>query len=92
MNKNQRTLLYNLQGGVCAVCGRYMERPQFAHAIANTKANRKKYGSKIIDSPFNGALVCSLACNDRVNIGFNPMECERKMKEIREKEERFKYF
>ena len=61
-------------GGVCAVCGGSLYQystPQYAHAIANTKENRLKYGRFFIDHFLNGAMVCSLACNDAVNIGHN---------------------
>ncbi|MGP1459925.1 MAG: hypothetical protein ACTTKL_11585, partial [Treponema sp.] len=48
---------------------------QGAHRIANTKANRARWGSFIIDSPLNIAAVCSLRCNDACNIGGNYGEC-----------------
>lgn len=69
----QREVAYGLSGGVCAVCGKPLNQgaPQYAHKIANTKANRSKYGSFIIDSPLNGAYVCSLGCNQNMNIAQN---------------------
>lgn len=71
--KEQRELALMLSGGVCAVCGKPLNQgaPQYAHKIANTQTNRKKYGSFIIDSVMNGAYVCSLGCNQAMNIGFN---------------------
>ena len=59
--------------GACAVCGKDLNgtAKQYAHKIANTKANRSKYGSFIIDSPLNGAYVCSLGCNQTMNIAQN---------------------
>lgn len=69
----QREQALGLSGGVCAVCGKPLNSgaPQYAHKIANTKTNRNKYGSFIIDNVLNGAYVCSLGCNQRMNIGFN---------------------
>ena len=56
--------------GTCAICGKPLNNgaPQYAHKIANTKTNRTKYGSFIIDNPMNGAYVCSLGCNQSMNI------------------------
>lgn len=64
-------------GGVCAVCGKSLNGTavQYAHKIANTTTNRKKYGSFIIDHPMNGAMVCSLSCNQSMNIGFDKGKC-----------------
>lgn len=75
MNKEDRIELLSRSGGYCFVCGRPMANPQFAHRIANTKANRAKFGSLVIDSLLNGELVCSLRCNDVMNIGNKPIEC-----------------
>lgn len=57
--------------GFCAVCGKPLAGTsiQYAHAIGNTQVNRKKYGSFFIDSTFNGAMVCSLECNAKVDVG-----------------------
>lgn len=61
------------RAGVCFVCGKpYADKhPQYAHRIANTKMNRDKYGSFIIDHTLNGEIVCSLACNQAMNIGYD---------------------
>lgn len=69
----QRNIAYSMSGGVCAVCGKPLIEgaPQYAHRIANTKTNRDKYGSFIIDNPMNGAYVCSLGCNQNMNIALN---------------------
>lgn len=71
--RKQREVAYDLSFGVCAVCGKPLNTgaPQYAHKIANTKTNRSKYGSFIIDNPLNGAYVCSLGCNQKMNIAFN---------------------
>ena len=64
-------------GGVCEVCGKTLtvSNWQGAHRIANTKANRSKWGSLIIDHFLNIAIVCSLSCNQSCNIGNNPKAC-----------------
>lgn len=69
-------MAYLLSGGVCAVCGKPLNygAPQYAHKIANTKTNRAKYGSFVIDNVLNGAYVCSLGCNQSMNIAFNKGE------------------
>lgn len=75
---NRRELEQREKAGInaiCPVCGGYIHRygrPQYAHKIANTVANRRKWGSFIIDHPLNGVYVCSMKCNDACNIGFNP--------------------
>lgn len=61
--------------GVCGLCGgklpwndRMMYFGQWAHFLADSKAHRKYYGSWIIDSSHNGIKVCSLGCNNAVQI------------------------
>ncbi len=75
--KEQRMLQLAKSGGVCEVCGRTLTPNtwQGAHRIANTEANRKKWGSWIIDAPENIAIVCSLKCNHICNVGYTPAEC-----------------
>jgi hypothetical protein len=69
--KEQREKAIERSGGYCAVCGKPLKYGsiQYAHAIGNTQVNRKKYGSFFIDSTFNGAMVCSLECNAKVDVG-----------------------
>lgn len=74
MTQEKRMELINRQSRMCAVCGQIMERPQFAHFIADTKTNRRKFGSLVIDSPLNGVMVCSLRCNDSCNRGMRHNE------------------
>lgn len=71
-------------GGICEVCGKTLTAGtwQGAHRIANTEANRRKWGSFIIDHPLNIAIVCSLECNHVCNIGYNPGECLKLAKKI----------
>ncbi len=82
--ENQRRQALAVCGGVCEVCGETLTNStwQGAHRIANTKANRIKWGSWIIDHPMNIAIVCSLKCNHVCNIGYNPGECLRLVQKI----------
>lgn len=75
--KEQREKALFCSAGVCGVCGKPLNQgqPQYAHKIANTKTNRQMYGSFVIDHTLNGMMVCSLACNQVVNIGFNKGAC-----------------
>lgn len=75
--ETQRRIALATCGGVCEVCGRQLTWStwQGAHRIANTKPNRTKWGSWVIDHPLNIAIVCSLACNQVCNIGQNPGAC-----------------
>lgn len=77
--KHQRAIALSYCSGRCVVCGKALEynNMQGAHRIADTKANRRKWGSFIIDHPLNVAMVCSLTCNDACNIGYRPYECLR---------------
>lgn len=79
----QREEAYKL-AGTCAVCGKPLagRHPQYAHKIANTKPNRAKYGSFIMDHPLNGKIVCSLDCNQSVNIGYNKGEVLKLLMDI----------
>jgi hypothetical protein len=47
---------------------------EMAHRIANTKANRRRWGDAVIDSPLN-RCVALREHNSRLNIGGRPMEC-----------------
>ena len=69
--KEQREKAIERSAGYCAVCGKPLKfgAMQYAHAIGNTEVNRKKYGSFFIDSTYNGAMVCSLECNAKVDVG-----------------------
>ena len=46
-----------------------MQAGQYAHKIANKEMWRKKYGNWVIDHTLNGELVCSLSCNQSVDVG-----------------------
>lgn len=55
----------------CFVCG--MPANQRAHIIGNTKANRKRYGDEVIDSPLNVLPACNLVHNGYIDIGKSPV-------------------
>ena len=84
----QRKMALAVSGGVCEVCGKTLTSStwQGAHRIANTKPNRAKWGDFVIDHPENIAIVCSLACNQVCNIGYNPGACLRLVQKIVNKE------
>ena len=86
--KKQRLEALTTCGGICEVCNKPLTNTtwQGAHRIANTKANRKKWGDLIIDHPLNIAIVCSLTCNHYVNIGYDNSACLSLVKKIVEKE------
>ena len=56
-------------GCVCHICGKPFQNGQYGHKIANKEMWRKKYGSFIIDHTLNGEYVCSLGCNQSVDVG-----------------------
>ncbi|MBO7733783.1 MAG: hypothetical protein J6S67_14560 [Methanobrevibacter sp.] len=56
-------------GCICQKCGKPFRAGQYAHKIANKEMWRKKYGSFIIDHTLNGEYVCSLSCNQSVDVG-----------------------
>ena len=57
--------------GVCFVCGKSLNEGQiqYAHKIPQKEMYIKKYGTWVIDHTLNGELVCSLACNQTVDVG-----------------------
>ena len=87
-----RRILWIEQAGCCPVCGVELdpgELMDLAHRIPDTKANRRKYGSEILDHPDNLALVDvrrGKACNDAGLLGAaRPVEREALVASIREK-------
>lgn len=81
--KEQRRQALTRSAGKCAICFQTLgSQRQFAHKIANTKSNREKYGAFFIDHFLNGGYVCSLKCNDKMNIGNNPEKCLQLIKLI----------
>ena len=73
----ERIRIYNRDGGRCQ-CGCNtpvaFDAFEMAHRIANTKANRRRWGAVVIDSPLN-RCVALREHNSRLNIGGRPMEC-----------------
>jgi len=69
-----KEMIYFDRDGKCEVCGKTIpfNEAQLAHRICKSKMNLAKYGRDIIHHPYNMALVCSLSCNAKVNIGGNP--------------------
>lgn len=67
--KEQLQAMYARYNHQCYVCGK--QATQRAHILGNTKANRKLYGSTIIDNPLNWLPVCGLHCNSLIDIGHN---------------------
>lgn len=67
----QREQAYSRSCGVCAVCGKSLSEGQlqYAHKIPQKEMYIKKYGTWVIDNTLNGELVCSLACNQSVDVG-----------------------
>lgn len=73
--EEQRRVALSRSGYVCAVCGKSIQAygtPQYAHKLSNSKRNRQKYGSFVIDHTLNGEYVCSLGCNGLLLIDNNP--------------------
>lgn len=72
-----RMKIYYRDRAMCQACGKPVTIHEFqvAHRIADTKANRKKYGGMVIDHPLNKAATHPGRCNDAMNCGFNPVAC-----------------
>ena len=68
---NQRLEAIQRMSAICPVCKKPFtgSAGQYAHKIANKDLWRKKYGSWIIDHTLNGEYVCSLSCNQSVDVG-----------------------
>jgi len=75
----ERLRIYARDHGICQACGEPVDVNAFeiAHRIANTIANRKRYGNEVIDHPLNKATTHPGRCNDAMNCGFRPDECRR---------------
>ena len=69
--REQRDKAYSRSCGVCAVCGKPLSQNQmqYAHKIPQKEMYIKKYGTWVIDHTLNGEMVCSLACNQSVDVG-----------------------
>lgn len=69
--KEQREKGLARSSGRCFICGKPLSsgQMQYAHRISQKEMYFKKYGSWIIDHTLNGELVCSLSCNQSVDVG-----------------------
>lgn len=69
--KEQREKALVRSGGVCFVCGKPLNdgQMQYAHRIPQKEMYIKKYGTWVIDHTLNGELVCSLDCNNTLDVG-----------------------
>ena len=82
-----RRLMLQQDGFRCPVCGVVMTRPQRAHFLGQGKRSRKMWGNAIIDHPLNSIMVCSLKCNNAIqlNPGARPEECRQHAEYIKKK-------
>lgn len=65
--------IYHRDGGTCRNCGRDVRYPgQLAHLIPQSQANIEKYGEEVIHHEENMKLVCSLQCNNALQITNRP--------------------
>jgi hypothetical protein len=80
--------------GICPICGsklpwnpRTRGKGQWAHFLCDTKPHLKRYGKEIIGSNYNGLKVCSLKCNNSVQLNYKsqPVLCDELAEEIRER-------
>lgn len=57
--------------GICPICGKPLSegQMQYAHKIPQKEMYIKKYGTWIINHTLCGELVCSLSCNQSVDVG-----------------------
>jgi hypothetical protein len=85
--EDERIAIFERDGWTCQYCGNSVHRfasPQLAHLIADTIANRKRYGNCVIDHPKNRASTCSLYCNGMKNIGMKTAQANKLADEIRD--------
>ena len=82
-----KSKLFMRDGYKCQNCGRSIYTysfPQIAHCIAATVSNIKKYGKDVINHPYNLKSVCSLKCNDAMNIGFSTKQADELAEKIKQ--------
>jgi hypothetical protein len=82
--QEERDEMYYAARGICASCSEPISYSAFeiAHKIANTLANRKRYGNAVIDSRHNKAVTHRGSCNSRQNCGNNPGLCAEIVKKV----------
>ena len=77
--KDERVAIFKRDRWTCQACGRsvYIHgTPQLAHAIANTRQTERST-AETSRSPTEPEGRHALKCNDKMNIGFNPVESEK---------------
>lgn len=81
----ERMAIYNRDAGRCQACGEAVAFDAFelAHRIANTVANRRRWGASVVDHSLNKAVAHRGACNSQMNIGGRPVECAALATKIR---------
>ena len=67
----------------CDYVGLIGKAPQLAHLIPDAKWTKSKYGTKVVNHPKNKKLVCSLECNNALQLNGKPAECDALAEEIR---------
>jgi hypothetical protein len=73
----ERVYLYAFYEGLCQGCGDPVAfgEMELAHCIANTKANKRKYGKWVINSKANKRPTHPGRCNSKCNCAGNPAKC-----------------
>ena len=85
--QDQRQEIFMRDGYTCQTCGESIYRfgsQQLAHRISQSVMNVKRYGKEVIHHPLNMASVCSLRCNDAMNIGFSTKQADELAEKIKE--------
>lgn len=84
--QEQRQEIFRRDGYTCQYCGESIYQfgnPQLAHRISQGVANIKRYGKAVIHHPLNMASVCSIRCNDAMNIGFSTKQADELAEKIK---------
>lgn len=85
--QEQRQEIFRRDEYTCKACGESIYRfgnPQLAHRISQSVMNVKRYGKEVIHHPLNMASVCSLRCNDAMNIGFSTKQADELAEKIKQ--------
>ncbi|MDH4127358.1 MAG: hypothetical protein OEV44_01295 [Spirochaetota bacterium] len=80
------TIKYNAKTYIflCPICGKTLPffKKQYAHFLSQGKYSVKQYGKEIINHPGNGVYVCSLECNNKIQIDKNPGEIKKHLNNL----------
>ncbi len=82
---NLITIKLKEDGVSCPVCGGFLsdlgKLPQSAHVVTNTIPEKKIFGKDMVNCGYNRITVCSLECNNRIQIklGARPGTCREWM-------------